>query len=508
MGPLEVLLGLSSEAIANGAYAKAVAAIPGTTSKPPLATNDNSESGTASVGRPNTGRPMSDPPHDVVVREPSVGGSTKAPTVIKPEPAGIAATTAANPGTTTSPVDVPSEPPSSVAVYTQSGALQREYRTLEAACLAAEDGSVIELRYSGRRLEKPCRIAKKNVTIRAAKGHVPIVHFLPVQSDSSTGKMRFLTLQSGPVSVVNVQFEVEIPKDAAAQEYAIFGLTQPTQLQLSGVAMTFLNPKQLPCAVVSIGADQTRPGSDMPRMPLMSFGENAVAHVEAIESLVRGNASFVTLDCSSPIQLVMKDSAFALGQDAITINSLAATTPEKAQCTIRLEHVTLVSRGSFLRFNGVGQGENRISVHCNARNSVFQIGSNVPLIQMESSVAAEDSRRVFAWTGERNFYSDAKRMWLIGSTGEALNFKQWLEQWGPASEVGPNNDVVSWSESLPEDLAEVHAVNFGLDASETSGNSAVAGATDGNDAGSNPRKLPEIEHAADDNENDGGAVNP
>ncbi len=500
---------------------KAVAAIQGPASKTPLVTNDNNDAvEVPSVSKPNSGRPMTSPAIDVAVRDPSASGTTIASTGSKPPPptrpmtsktdpaTGTAATPATTSGSTASSTDVSSELPSAVAVYTQSGAMQREYRTLEAACLAAEDGSVIELRYSGRRLEKPCRIAKKNVTIRAAKGHVPIVHFLPVQADSSTGKVRFLTLQSGPVSVVNVQFEVEVPKDGAAQEYAIFGLTQPTQLQLSGVAMTFLNPKQLPCSVVSIGADQARPGSDMPRMPLMSFGENAVAQVEAIESLVRGNASFVSLDCSSPIQLVMKDSAFALGQDAIAINSLAGTTPEKAQCTIRMEHVTLVSRGSFLRFNGVGQGENRISVHCNARNSVFQIGSNVPLIQMESSVAAEDSRRVFAWSGERNFYSDVKRMWMIGSTGEVLNFEQWLDQWGPASEVGPNNDVVSWAESLPDDLSQVRAIHFGLDASEGSGNSAVAGATDGSDAGSNPRKLPELENADDADENDSGAVNP
>lgn len=403
-------------------------------------------------------------------------------------------------GDAQSKTDIASEIAPSVAVYTQSGALLREYRSVEAACSAAEDGSVIELRFSGRHIEKPCRITKKNVTIRAARGHSPIVAFKPSAADSSGDVARLLTLQSGPVNIVNVIFEVDLTGDSPASAFSLFGIVQPTSLQLAGVAISLLNPKSVPCAVVSVGADQARVTPDMPRMPLMPFGEDAIAAIEMSETIVRGSGSLAQVECSGRIQLTLRDTALALSQETIRVTSLMPSTPEKADFVIRADHLTSVCQSSFLRLLGAGQGERRISVQCHVRNSLFEQLGEAPLITMDSAVGPDDARRVLTWNGERNFYSHAEPLWRIDSTEEDLNFQEWVNHWGAGNEVGPSDRPAFWQTDWPTDLHRVTAANFKLLKEDGVMNAPVQGATDGNDAGCDSRRLPD--HAAGDDSND------
>jgi len=385
-----------------------------------------------------------------------------------------------------------------IAVYSQTGALLREYRSFEAACSAAEDGSVIELRFNGRRLEKPCRVTKKNVTIRAARGHSPVVAFKPVAADISGDVVRLLTLQSGPINIVNVLFEVDLTGDAPAAGFSLFGIVQPTSLQLAGVAVTLVNPKSVPCAIVSVGADQSRPTPDMPRMPLMPFGDDALAAIEMTESMVRGPGSLALVECSGRIQLTLRDTALALGQDAIRVTSLMPSTPEKADLVIRADHLTSVCQGSFLRLLGAGQGERRISVQCHLRNSLFEQLNAAPLVTMDANVAPDDARRVLQWNGERNYYSHTENFWHIDATDEDFVFQDWLDHWGAGGEVGPSDRPAYWQIDWPTDLHRVTATNFKLLKEDGVINAPIQGATDGNDAGCDPRRLPT--HDAADND--------
>ncbi len=399
---------------------------------------------------------------------------------------------------TASKTDAGSEA-TAIAVYSQSGALQREYRSFEAACSAAEDGSVIELRFNGRRVEKPCRITKKNITIRAARGHAPVLAFKPSSSDVSGDVVRLLSLQSGPINIVNVLFEVDLSGDSPASALSLFGIVQPTSLHLANVAVTFLNAKSVPCAVVSVGADQARSTPDMPRMPLMPFGDDAVAAIEITDSIIRGNGSLAQVECSGRIQLTLKDTALALGQEAIRITSSMPSTPEKADFILRAEHVTSVCQSSFLRLFGAGQGERRIAVQCHVRNSVFEQVGAAPLVTMDANVGPDDARRVLQWSGERNFYSHTENFWHIDSTDEDFVFQDWLDHWGPGSEVGPSDRVAYWQTEWPTELQRVTASNFKLSKDSDLPNAPVQGATDGNDAGCDPRRLPN-QNAADAND--------
>lgn len=452
---------------------------------PPLLRSGNSQSKPeiVSVGPPSIPKTTSGTPNSAIAK---VDGSPSRVTPSKTD-AGSSGTKSTE---GSSKVEAAADA-TSIAVYSQSGALLREYRSFEAACTAAEDGSVIELRFNGRRVEKPCRIVKKNVTIRAARGHAPVLVFKPTTSDVSGDFVRLLTLQSGPVNIVNVLFEVDLTGDSPASALSLFGIVQPTSLQLANVAVTLLNPKSVPCAVVSVGADQARSSPDMPRMPLMPFGDEAIAAIEISDSIIRGSGSLAQVECSGRIQLTLRDTGLALSQEAIRITSLMPTTPEKADFVLRAEHVTSVCQSSFLRLFGAGQGERRISVQAHVRNSVFEQIGAAPLVTMDANVSPDDARRVLQWSGERNFYSHAESFWHIGSTEEDFVFQDWLDHWGPGSEVGPSDRPAYWQTDWPNDLHRITASNFKLSRDDGVMNAPVQGATDGNDAGCDPRRLPD-----------------
>ena len=500
-----------------------VAPNPNPSNSPSLATNTNQTNAnigqsngiTVTPHRPNDNERVtpSEPntvPNDPPFLRPENSGigpvAAVGPSISKTVGAGASGSTTKTEGTaglikgsdTTSKPDINSETSPSVAVYAQTGALLREYRSFEAACSAAEDGSVIELRFSGRRIEKPTRLTKKNVTIRAARGHAPILAFKPTASDVANDLVRFLTMQSGPVNIVNVLFELDLSSDATAPAYSLFGMVQPTNLQLSGVGVTLLNPKDIPCSVVSVGADAVRATPDMPRMPLMPLGDDAVASVEMSETLVRGAGSLAQFECSGRMQLTLRDTALALSQDAIRVTTLMPNTPEKAELIIRADHLTAVSARSFLRLHGAGQGDRRIAVQCHVRNSLFEQLGDASLVRMDSTVSFEDSRRILSWNGERNFYSHYEQFWRIDASEEDLEFQDWLDHWGPGNEVGPNNLTVIWHSNWPDEFAHSTRANFQLLKEEGVTNAAVRGASDGNDAGSDSRRLPDLPTYADD----------
>lgn len=476
--------------------------VPATTPKTEVAKADQTPQ-EVQPPKPSTKPELGSPAVELATRgaaaEPKPGDRTVANTGVKvpaevPSTSSTKATTV--PTKTSTTPDVLNDTTTVVAVYTASGALLREYRTLEAACSAVEDGGVIELRFNGSRTEKPCRIAKKNVTIRGARGFDPIIRFAPTATISAPTESRMVQVQNGRLSIVNVQFELAVPIDGTAPEYALFGLTQPSHLQLTDSLVTVTNPRDLNAAVLSLGPDRSRSAMDMPRMPLMASGEEAAAVVELSETLVRGNCVLTSVDCQGPIQITLRDSLLALGRDAITITSLSSITPDKPNGDLRVElkldHVTSTTRGHFLRFLGAGQGDQRVTVRTTAHNSIFVSAARAALIQMETAVTPEDARRVLRWSGERNFYAAAETMWTIASTGEKLGFEEWVDHWGPANEVGPNNAAVLWLSEMPTQFSSATATNFVLRDEAGDENPAVRGATDGGNAGADLAKLPQL----------------
>lgn len=373
-----------------------------------------------------------------------------------------------------------------VALFSADASLVKPYRSLWAACAAAEDGSTIELAFSGTRTEKPFRVTKQNITIRAARGHKPVIEFDLDDSDSTDSAARMINVQSGPLRVVNVQLVMTVPDDAPAQRYSVFGVSRPRQVELDRVAVTIVNPRRVPAAIVDVAYEM----SDMPADPSMPRPvQNREVSLRMTDCLFRGEATLASLAWNGPLDLAIENCAAGLAGDLIQLEPASTPSADDSTTTVLLRHVTARLEGSLIQFSGPVSADGPV-IECESRNSLFSCSEQHAMVYSDLSVSGVDARRQLLWRGERNFYDAQFQFWQIEDSQEVLDFDQWRTMWGAAREVGPNNVAIQWQAAVPtsEDpdtgFSTLGTENFSLiPSSDDAPNPAVDGATDGSDVG-------------------------
>ncbi|MDA0587366.1 MAG: protein kinase [Planctomycetota bacterium] len=418
-------------------------------------------------------------PPEVGVRTETVAGTEKPATGPSESEAG-----------TTEPVAVvPQEDFEPFVVLGADLTFDRRCRTLNAACLAVENGGVIRLAFSGIRdkekPDKPVRITRKNITIMAEGDHTPVINFVASDVDS-TPDGQMISVLGGRVSIVGVQFQMSIPETASGQQYSLFGVSNPARLELSRVAGTITNPRRVKASFVSGILDSSKMPSDMP----MPAGSPQTMDVEATDCLFRGGGSFAQVAFKTPAQFTLTNSAFALQDDLLRIDA-GSQSMQRTRLGLTLKHVTAAFDSSLVRFEGFAGQEVNSTVYCLSRNSIHSFtGSSQrsALILAEGAVSSEDARKMLAWEGDRNFYNQLDRFWFMEGSQDSLTFDDWLSVWGPTQEVGAANGPIPWAVpewTLAVALREVTAAEFALDP-EASG----LAATDGSSAGCDVSRLP------------------
>jgi eukaryotic-like serine/threonine-protein kinase len=448
--------------------------------KPLSATGGETVAGTGTPESPTTGV-------DVRPPEPPEAGTTPESTASTETPATTPRETESD---VTEPVVVaPVEEFEPFVVLGADLTFDRRCRTLNAACLAVENGGVIRLAFSGIRdeenPEKPVRITRKNITIMADSEHTPVINF--VASDvESTPDGQMISVLGGRVSIVGVQFQMSIPETASGQQYSLFGVSNPARLELSRVAGTITNPRRVKASFVSSIVDSAKMPSDMP----MPAGSPQTMDIEATDCLFRGGGSFAQVAFKTPAQFSLSNSAFALQDDLLRIDAGSQST-QRTKLGLTLKHVTATFDSSLIRYESFGGQEVNATVHCLSRNSIFSFtGSSQrsSLILSEGAASSEDARKMLTWEGDRNFYNQLDQFWLMEGSQDSLTFDDWLSVWGPTQEVGAANGPIPWSVpewTLAVALKEVTAAEFALD-----GDAPGLAATDGSSAGCDPSRLP------------------
>ncbi|HEY4262501.1 MAG TPA: serine/threonine-protein kinase, partial [Schlesneria sp.] len=171
----------------------------------------------------------------------------------------------------------------------------KSYTSLEAACSEAKDGTIIELRYNGRRgqSETPIHLTnKENVIIRSGIGFRPTIEFAPNET-SSGAESRMVTVTGGSIQLINVDLLMTIPERVPADRWALFSLERPRKLQLEDVTVTIVNPLNRPACVVE---QKAAPGQGVGNMGIMKNGSPAEPPLISVtKSLIRGQCDLLYL---------------------------------------------------------------------------------------------------------------------------------------------------------------------------------------------------------------------
>jgi eukaryotic-like serine/threonine-protein kinase len=379
-----------------------------------------------------------------------------------------------------SPIDNQARP---FIVYAGDGSVKRRYLTLEAAVAELEDGSEIVLDFSGPRTEKPLRLSKSSVTIRAANGKTPVIEFTPTESHS-----HMISLQAGQVRLLNLQFTMNVPNGATGKHYALFGLSQSSQLSLNRVVATIANPAG---AATTSFIDSTHGFGEMPDLKMPGKQVDSMV-VEVSESIFRGDGILAQVGFEKRLDLTLSHSAVAISNHMFQFAS-HTTSMLNGQLALRvdLDHVTSIVDGSIMKFAGPAKIENSSKVEWTARNSVFSSISSTPFVVCDDNVAAEDARRLLSLvTSERNYYNQYDVFWSIVDDDTAFSFMDWRTHWGSVLESRTKNDPVSFKLPIAT-LQDMASANFALrEPTEGKPNTAIQGAANGDNAGCDLARLP------------------
>ncbi len=365
----------------------------------------------------------------------------------------------------------------------------KSFDSLEAACVSARSGDVIELRYQGRLLpsEKPIRLSGKSLTIRAAKGFRPTIRFAP--QDSLQPSM--ITMTGGALAMINVDLEWDLPETVTADLWSLFSTQRIDKFSLQNVRITVRNPRQSAATVLR----QSAPAGQAPTMISgMKTGPGAASTPETTLSscLIRGTSRFCTLDDPAPARYVVENSVIAVDDDIFRSMGLMDVMAEVDRVEINFNHVTVLTRQHFLK---LGSGDDfsvsLTPLAVTLRNSILAVGHGKPLILQQGMAGETDLRRFLSWSGERNFYDAIEPIWQTSNAAYKMKFDKWKQFWSVGGELSSSQNLaIEWrgrwmlkpfDTLIPEDVE--------LDATSDS-NPLLNAATDGTDVGVNWQTLP------------------
>lgn len=376
------------------------------------------------------------------------------------------------------------------------GASDQRYRSLEAACTDATDGSKILLRFSGVRVEdRPIRIQGKRITIRAAEGFQPTLKLSPDALPATGYRTRMISVTGGSLELANVNLVLDVNDQFQSETWTLFALDKPESIQLERVTITVLGPGRRRAASVFevVAGSRTDFNSDMTNP---NDGARRPLELKIVQSLVRGKCDLLSIRGPAAMRVSIDESLLALGPNG-TVARIAGNMyePEYGDLfELTLNHVTALVGDGVLRMESDTVPHRLIPVQVYANNNIISGSQESPLIAMSGKAAALDFRKILRWNGKYNYYDRIDELWTIDapSTGDnprTLRFADWQDN-ASIDEVDAHNEAIYWNRlwaDLPTESLRPGDVALDPTAPE---NPAVKGTATGSDAGAKLLALP------------------
>jgi serine/threonine-protein kinase len=327
----------------------------------------------------------------------------------------------------------------------------KSYGSLEAACSEARDGTIIELRYNGRRgqTEPPIRLTnKENVIIRSGIGYRPMIEFAPTDPPTAA-ESRMMTVIGGSLQLINVDVVLTVPERITADRWAVFSLERPRELQLQDVTVTLVNPANQPACLIE---QKAAPGQSVGNMGIMKNGSPvAPPQVGLFDCLVRGQCDVIFLRDAVSARYQMKNSVVAV-QGALlhAVCQSEMNNSENDRFWLDLESLTCLAADGLVLTEGVNQlNDHTPPLTVSARDNVFWCAPNRSLVAMLDAADLMEMQRRFEWAGDRNHYDSLTMFWQLGgrlglAPSRQLDFEAWRSYWGSAEGAGSVNSPVKW----------------------------------------------------------------
>lgn len=376
-----------------------------------------------------------------------------------------------------------------------------QFASLQAACAAAKNGDVVELRFNGRRNETPFQISDTKITIRAGDDFSPIVRFAPRENPTGAATPAMLTVAGGSVSLMNVAIEFDVPKNTTSDGWSLFEVRRPELVRLDRTSLTIRNaadgggafqPKVSFFAVTT--DDRAEKESDLtPR----SAASRAPVAIELQDCVARGEATFVRLAGGESARVFWENGLLMTPERMLVANN-SADAPFRSRVEFDARHLTAIVSGGLAWLDFRTHGTGGLLADLRLAGCIVQIGDPAPMIDQLDPTASVDSEGTLSWSGDRNYYEGIDVFWkralsVEPDSGQRLTFEGWQSFWGQSRETLPKLNSVVWQKTPSRKVpyCQRTAADYSL-STTTANNPARDSASDGLDAGCLPNQLPPL----------------
>jgi serine/threonine-protein kinase len=382
---------------------------------------------------------------------------------------------------------------SGVLTVGDAGVGGRNFATLAAASRAAESGDIIELRYNGRREEKPILLPNAKLVIRAGQGFQPVVVFRPNDPDPVKYPRTLFSLTGSELALVNVAVELDIPRDVPADRWTLLELGRAESLRLEKCSLTIRNAYHQEVAFFRVKAPA---GADVLPEEAASPSQQA-ARITLTDCIVRGEAVVVRAEALQPVHFAWTNGLL-LTTEQLLWAAGGDTMPGPGQdIQVQLKHLTATVEAGLCRLDSRRFAKYQLPTQVDCSDSILMASVDSPLVEQIGEKSPEGSRPLFAWNGDRNLYQGFIVFWKVddldpSTPSEPMEFEAWQSRWFPDHEIHSRWGRVDFRQ-LPEATAPLDArtpLDYML--SDSVENWARSAASDGTDVGFSADRLPPL----------------
>ncbi|MEN6457333.1 MAG: serine/threonine-protein kinase [Thermoguttaceae bacterium] len=344
-----------------------------------------------------------------------------------------------------------------VLVVCDSPAGANEFSSLGAACSAAQDGDVIELRFNGSREERPIKVANRQLTIRAGEGYQPVVVFRPTEINPARYPRSMFTLTAGRLTLADVSVELQVPSDVPADNWSLLETWGGQVLRVERCWLSIRNATdQFTSYHPAAAMIRARPA---PEADVAAEGVPAatpLATIELADCVARGEAAFLCVEDLQPVYLLWDNGLVATSDPFLIAGGGSVAPKPDGMLRLELRHVTAAVHGGLCRLGGPTANPYQLTVQFVCTDDIIFTSLGVPLIEQESTVSAEKSRERVLWNGDRNYYQNVDVFWQVRNADseivpDGMTFDAWKAFWGPSRESRASQEPLRWKRDPDSD---------------------------------------------------------
>jgi eukaryotic-like serine/threonine-protein kinase len=363
------------------------------------------------------------------------------------------------------------------------------YTSLLAACSAAEDGDTIELRYNGRRTERPLTLSNVKLTIQAGTGYRPIVVFAP-EPDKPFLTKQMVSVSGGQLSARNVHWEFDLP--AGVQDgRALFESQHCDLLDFQNCTFT-VRGRPPYYAGVSFFDIRAIPGSGTMGMGVGSMDAHIV-NIHLSNCVARGEATLLHDADLQSVRLTWNDGLLATSERLIVTEGNSVQPPREPRAEVVLRHVTVVTGNGLVLMTNSQEEPHQMVVDLRCQDCILATTGSAAAVEQRGSAGIEEFSSRFVWSGDNDYFAGFSTFWQImnsaGLTGsKQFSFQEWKDHWRFNSlEQFAGSEAVTWA--TPPTSGRPYHTHLPSDY-VLSASAAIAGASDGSNAGAPLPYLP------------------